>query len=1094
MNQPNSREESIFLAALALPPADRAAYLDRACPDAALRARVDNLLAVQSSAEALCDPAGPESDAEATQAQVRSATESLTPTEKPGDLIGPYKLREQIGEGGCGTVYVAEQEKPIRRQVALKVIKLGMDTKSVIARFEAERQALAMMDHPNIAKVLDAGATNAGRPFFVMELVHGIRITDYCDQANLSTKERLDLFTAVCSAIQHAHQKGIIHRDIKPSNILVTLHDGVPVPKVIDFGIAKATEGRLNDSTQFTELHQFIGTPAYASPEQAAASGVDVDTRADIYSLGVVLYELLTGRLPFDPKALVEAGLEAMRRMLREVEPPKPSARLTTLTSTDRTAIAKQRATEAAHLTTLLRGDLDWIVMKALEKDRTRRYESASAFAQDIRRYLGHEAVLACPPSAAYRFQKLVRRHRLAFAAGAAVAASLVIGLSVSTWLFFKEKAAREQAVEAKTQTQQALGEAKQQRTTAVAERGKALIERDRADAEADRAGRQLYIAHMNLAKRAWDEAHVSRVVELLDLHRPQANRPDLRGFEWYYLQRLCHLDLLTLKGHPSGVTSVAFSADGKRLASASTDQTVKVWDAATGRATFTLKGHTREVTSVAFSADGKRLASAGGDQTVKVWDATSGQAMLTWKMHTDVVRSVAFSADGKRLASASDDQTVKVWDTTSGQATLTLKGHAHWVRSVAFSADGKRLASASADGTVKVWAATNGQEMLTLKGHTGGRGVWGVAFSADGKQLASANEDGTVKVWDATSGQETLTLKGHSDAARSVAFSADGKRLASASWDRTVKVWDATSSQETLTLKGHASVGNGVTFSGDGKWLASARQDWTVKVCDATSGKETLTLKGHTREVMSVAFSADGKRLASASWDRTVKVWDATSGQETLTLNGHTGPVFSVAFSVDGKRLASASEDGTVKVWDATSGQATLTLNGHTGAVYSVAFSADGKRLASASADKTAKVWDTTSGQATLTLNGHLNQVLGVAFSADGKQLASASWDRTLKVWDTTSGQETLTLKGHTHLVRSVAFSADGKRLASASWDQTVTVWDATSGQEMLTLKGHTAAVNSVAFSPDGKRLASASHDGTVKVWDATPIKEVAR
>ena len=862
-------ESELFHAALGLPPAERAAYLAHAClGDAALRIRVEALLAVQSSAEALFDPAGPESDAETTRALVRSGTESMTPTEKPGDLVGPYKLREQIGEGGCGTVYVAEQEKPIRRQVALKVIKLGMDTKSVIARFEAERQALAMMDHPNIAKVLDAGATNAGRPFFVMELVHGIRITDYCDQANLSTKDRLDLFTAVCSAIQHAHQKGIIHRDIKPSNILVTLHDGVPVPKVIDFGIAKATEGRLNDSTQFTELHQFIGTPAYASPEQAEASGVDVDTRADIYSLGVVLYELLTGRLPFDPKALVEAGLEAMRRMLREVEPPKPSARLTTLTSADRTAIAKQRATEAAHLTTLLRGDLDWIVMKALEKDRTRRYESASAFAQDIKRYLGHEAVLACPPSAAYLLQKLVRRHRLAFAAGAAVAASLVIGLSVSTWLFFKEKAAREQAVEAKTQTQQALGEAKQQRTTAVAER-------DRADAEADRAGRQLYIAHMNLAKRAWDEAHVSRVVELLDLHRPQANRPDLRGFEWYYLQRLCHLDLLTLKGHPSGVTSVAFSADGKRLASASWDRTVKVWDATSSQETLTLKGHASGGNGVAFSGDGKWLASARQDGTVKVCDATSGKETLTLKGHTREVMSVAFSADGKRLASASWDRTVKVWDATSGQETLMLNGHTGPVFSVAFSVDGKRLASASEDGTVKVWDATSGQATLTLNGHTGA--VYSVAFSADGKRLASASADKTAKVWDTTSGQATLTLNGHLNQVLGVAFSADGKRLVSASWDRTLKVWDTT------------------------------------------SGQETLTLKGHTHLVRSVAFSADGKRLASASWDQTVKVWDATNGQETLTLQGHTAAVNSVAFSADGKRLASTSHDGTVKVWDAT-------------------------------------------------------------------------------------------------------------------------------------------------------------------------------
>ena len=376
-------------------------------------------------------------------------------TEKPGDRIGRYKLLQQIGEGGCGVVYMAEQEEPVRRRVALKVIKLGMDTKAVIARFEAERQALALMDHPNIAKVLDAGATDTGRPYFVMELVRGIKITDYCDQNNLSTHERLDLFMQVCQAIQHAHQKGIIHRDIKPSNILVTMNDGVPVPKVIDFGIAKATEGKLTDKTLFTAFEQFIGTPAYMSPEQAEMSGLDIDTRSDIYSLGVLLYELLTGQTPFDAKKLLQAGLDEMRRTIREQEPARPSTCLSTMLGADLTAIAKHRKAEPPELIHLVRGDLDWIVMKALEKDRTRRYETANGLAMDIERHLSNEPVVARPPSNFYRFQKLVRRHKLAFIAASAVAASLVIGMGLSTWLFVKERAAHERAVAAeKTQSQ----------------------------------------------------------------------------------------------------------------------------------------------------------------------------------------------------------------------------------------------------------------------------------------------------------------------------------------------------------------------------------------------------------------------------------------------------------------------------------------------------------------------------------------------------------------------------------------------------------------------------------------------------------------
>jgi serine/threonine protein kinase/tetratricopeptide (TPR) repeat protein len=374
---------------------------------------------------------------------------NLPVTEQAGDRLGRYKLLQQIGEGGCGVVYMAEQEEPVRRRVALKVIKLGMDTKTVIARFEAERQALAMMDHPNIAKVLDAGATDAGRPFFVMELVRGVKLTDYCDQNKLSTEERLNLFIQVCQAIQHAHQKGIIHRDIKPSNILVTLHDGVPVPKVIDFGIAKATQGRLTDQTLFTAFEQFIGTPAYMSPEQAEMSGLDIDTRSDIYALGVLLYELLTGMTPFDTKELLAFGLDKLRQAIREKEPERPSTRLRTMLQEDLTSTAQRRQTDPPKLIYLVRGDLDWIVMKTLEKDRTRRYETANGLAMDIRRYLSDEPVLARPPSNVYRLQKLVRRNRAAVVAVSAVCLALVVGFGLSLYLFIQERESRQRAVAA---------------------------------------------------------------------------------------------------------------------------------------------------------------------------------------------------------------------------------------------------------------------------------------------------------------------------------------------------------------------------------------------------------------------------------------------------------------------------------------------------------------------------------------------------------------------------------------------------------------------------------------------------------------------
>ncbi|MGO8699307.1 MAG: serine/threonine protein kinase [Limisphaerales bacterium] len=439
-----SSEESLFDAALALPPEERAAYLDKACgQDAALRERVAKLLGAYSQSDGFLE-APP-----AAVGQSGTMVVAVPPAENPGDVIGRYKIREKLGEGGCGAVYVAEQAEPVRRRVALKVIKLGMDTRTVIARFEAERQALAMMDHPNIARVLDAGTTATGRPYFVMELVRGIKITDYCDQNNLDTGERIQLFIQVCHAVQHAHQKGIIHRDLKPSNILVTLHDGVPVPKVIDFGIAKATEGRLTDQTIYTQLYEFIGTPAYISPEQAEMSELDIDTRTDIYSLGVLLYELFTGKTPFDSQELIKSGLEEMRRTIREKEPLSPSTRLSSMVEADLTTTAKRRRVEAPRLVHFLQGDLDWIVMKALEKDRTRRFDTANALAADLQRFLNHEPVEARPPSSFYRFQKLVRRNRMAFAAVSGIVAALALGLAVSLNLYVKEKAALRRALQA---------------------------------------------------------------------------------------------------------------------------------------------------------------------------------------------------------------------------------------------------------------------------------------------------------------------------------------------------------------------------------------------------------------------------------------------------------------------------------------------------------------------------------------------------------------------------------------------------------------------------------------------------------------------
>lgn len=447
MNSETAREQELFEAALPMASlAEREVFLDRACDgDVTLRTRVAKLLAAHIHSESFFQECI--SDFATAVRDLPPVTEVDTAPKfaeaMVGMLVGRYKLLKILGEGGCGVVYLAEQEEPVRRRVALKIIKLGMDTQSVIARFDAERQALALMDHPNIAKVLDAGATETGRPYFVMELVDGVKITRYCDDNHLTANERLNLFVQVCQAIQHAHQKGVLHRDIKPSNILVTLHDGVPVPKVIDFGIAKAIEGRLTDETAFTSDGQLIGTPAYMSPEQAELNSLDVDTRSDIYSLGVLLYELLTSRTPYDQKKLVRSGLDEMRRTLRQDEPPRPSMLLTSLTRTELMVAAAQRRVEPPKLIKSLKGELDWVVMKALEKDRRRRYETANALAMDVRRYLNSETVLACPPSQIYRLQKLASRNKVVFASGAIVLMTLLAGLGISTRFYFKEREGR---------------------------------------------------------------------------------------------------------------------------------------------------------------------------------------------------------------------------------------------------------------------------------------------------------------------------------------------------------------------------------------------------------------------------------------------------------------------------------------------------------------------------------------------------------------------------------------------------------------------------------------------------------------------------
>jgi serine/threonine protein kinase len=540
-----SAVESIFFAALASPSAEeRAAVLNTACgADADLRKHVERMLAAHQKAGDFLLAAVPE---------MAGTVEEVPIQEGPGTVIGPYKLMEQIGEGGMGLVFVAEQQHPVRRKVALKIIKPGMASRDVIARFEAERQALALMDHPNIARVFDAGTTASGRPYFVMELVKGIAIVEYCDQQQLTARERLELFLSVCQAVQHAHGKGIIHRDLKPSNILVAPHDGVPVVKVIDFGVAKAIGQQLSDKTIYTRFTQMIGTPLYMSPEQAEINALDVDIRSDIYSLGVLLYELLTGTTPFDRQRFATAAYDEIRRIIREEEPPKPSTRLSTLGEV-LSAVSARRKTEPAKLSALVRGDLDWIVMKALEKERSRRYETASAFAADLRRFLNQEPIEARPPSAWYRFDKLARRNKMALTTAALVAGALFLGTAASTWQAVRATAAEQES----RQNAEAAGNQKREADNA---KDRAEKQRDQLAALNERLHRLIYVADMNVARHAWEENNLAHARDLLERHRPQPGETDLRDFEWRYLRRQAHRELFTVKAHVGYATTVAYT------------------------------------------------------------------------------------------------------------------------------------------------------------------------------------------------------------------------------------------------------------------------------------------------------------------------------------------------------------------------------------------------------------------------------------------------------------------------------------------------------------------------------------------------------
>jgi WD40 repeat protein/serine/threonine protein kinase len=1040
-------------------PVERERFLDGACgTNATLREQIEKLLRADARAGGFFSQPFKELPSEAPDSSAGSLAE------KPGDKIGRYKLLQQIGEGGCGVVYMAEQEVPVRRRVALKVIKLGMDTKQVIGRFEAERQAIAMMDHPNIARVLDAGATESGRPFFVMELVWGMKITEFCDQKKLSPRERLDLFIQVCQAIQHAHQKGIIHRDLKPTNILVTIVDGKPVPKVIDFGIAKATNNQpLTDKTVFTAFEQFIGTPAYMSPEQAGMHGVDIDTRTDIYSLGVILYELLTGGPPFDQKKLLAAGLDGMRRIIREQEPPRPSTRLSTMGIEALTTTAQYRHTEPPRLLHLVRGDLDWIVMKCLEKDRGRRYETANGLAVDIQRHLNCEPVIARPPSRLYEFQKTVRRHKFGFAAAGAIIVTLAAGLGVSMWQFAHANTARRLA-------DQARRDERRLNFQMAFDRGIELCEQGNVASGMLWLGRALELAPPN-------EIAMQRVI-----------RANLNAW-----QRELHI-LTGIYPREQGVVSGDFSPDGSWVLTGAYDGVAQLWDRQTGAASGAPFVHNSEAHTAIFSPDGDHVLTTSTDKTARLWETKSHKLIRTFP-HGSAVWAGLFTRDGKVITGNSKGE-IQVWDRDSEKPVDAWRHPVpHGIHDLALSPDGTQVLGACDDGVVLLWDLKTHQIVARFVGHTG-RVPTATFISTN--RIASGDVDGNVFLW--TWPQSNAPVNGerigkpfkHRGGVHRLRVNANRDQLLTASYDRTAQLLNAETGEPIGVPFEHQGALRDVAFAKDGSILTCSEDD---------AGRSWRPAPGclnsvfrHEGGAQHVLFTADAKYMLVRTKDRTASIRNALTGEAVGKPFAPESGVHEFAVSLDESKVMTAAEDGPIQFWETATGLPFGETFRHSGGAWTVAISRDGKKAVSGGLDGVVKLWDAQAGRPLRTALAISNApIRGLAFSPDGSRIAVGAADKLAWVIGIDDSSATRKLEGHHGSVMTVAFSPDGKRVATGSFDNTVIVWDAETGLPVSKPMRHRGPFwYAVAFSKDGRSVVTGCDDATARIWDIETSKPI--